>query len=107
MLRGVPPRNEIRWPKRADAVSLSLGTEIARCAIASFLRRSGDSLVRIDEVLFAGGALAVGGNRVCLQRFGQRHGPRVLAGEGRLQPGRDALAQLLHRLEPDLLQERG
>src|SRR3954447_19683452 len=63
-------------------------------------------LVRIDQKLLAGGALAVDGDVVELQRFLQRHHFGVVAGEGRLEFGAHARAKLRAVGRSDLHQER-
>src|SRR5690242_9545439 len=65
------------------------------------------ALVRVDQVLLPGGLLAV--DRDLLEPQGPRERDllRVSARERGLDLGRDPLAQLLGRLESDLLQKRG
>ena len=52
---------------------------------------------RVDQELLAGGALVVDGDRVELQRLGQRDLLGIAAGEGGLQFGGDALPAALAR----------
>ena len=68
-------------------------------------RRTLSALVRIDQVLFAGRALAIDGDVVELQRFLQRHHLRVVTGKGGFELGDDPLAQLRTLGRSDLLQE--
>src|SRR5262249_57801754 len=70
-------------------------------------RASASSLVRVDQVLLAGGLLAVDGDLVDLERLGERDLLRVGARERGLDLRRDPLAQPLGGLETDLLQEGG
>ena len=60
------------------------------------------ALVRVDQVLLAGGLLAVDRDLVEPQGAGEGDLLRVRAREGGLDLGRDPLAQLLGRLESDL-----
>src|SRR5258705_13954660 len=62
-------------------------------------------LVRIDQILFAGRALAVDGNVIQLQCFLQRYHLRVMAGERRLELVDHTLAQLRALGRSDFLQE--
>src|SRR5881394_837960 len=73
---------------------------------ASVRRWGGGLLVRIDQKLLTGRALAVGGDVLELERLRQRHHLGVVAGERRLQALDDALAQPLLVGPADLLQER-
>src|SRR5258706_12536000 len=68
-------------------------------------RRTLFALVRIDQVLFAGRALAIDSDVVELQRLLQRHHLRVVAGKRGFELGDDPLAQLRTIGRSDLLQE--
>src|ERR1043166_2692989 len=61
------------------------------------------TFVRIDQILLAGGLLAVGGDLLEPQRPGERDFLRVRARERGLDLGGDPLAQLLGGLEADPL----
>src|SRR5262245_13168423 len=69
--------------------------------------RSAEPLVGVDEVLLAGGLLAVDADLVGRQRLGERDRLGVVAGERGLDLGGDPLPQLLLAFEADLLKVRG
>src|SRR4029453_9561477 len=94
----------------AFIISLRGFVRIGVSAKGSSSRGSRDSakpLVRVDQILLAGGLLAVDGDLVDLERFGERDLLRVGARERGLDLGCDPLPQLLGGLESDLLQEGG
>src|SRR6478672_6306321 len=65
----------------------------ARACSSELESRDLPALVRIDQIFFAGRALAVDGDVRELQRLLQRDYLRVMAGKGRLEFGHHPLAQ--------------
>src|SRR5262245_22395466 len=87
----------------ASAVTFVIGELLSA---SSFRRAPSEPLVGVDQVLRARPHLAVDGDLLQIERARERHLLRVVAGEGGLDLRRHPLAQLLGRLEADLLEER-
>src|SRR5512133_3810198 len=86
------------------SISKAAGSRASVCTTVNCASVMDLALVRIDEVFLARCAPAIGRYGVQLQRLCQGHLFRIAARESRLQLRRDARAQLLLRLGPDLLQ---
>src|SRR5258707_15387910 len=94
----LPCRQPSQLPKRCKCMDCG---NWARLRTRAVVRKNGSqlygttlaALVRIDQVLFAGRALAIDGDVVELQRLLQRHHLRVVAGQGGFELRRDPLAQ--------------